>query len=112
MPGGYNCDAGGHWMSDELVAEGQGRFYIKNAREREATMREWVAQLEGRMGLGTGHGMGHGMGHGQGYGMVPLVGIGNILSNARDVGFSKGLDTFDGPYYDETEALRDLGRRY
>lgn len=30
VPGGYNCDAGNHWMTDALVAEGKGGFLVLN----------------------------------------------------------------------------------
>jgi hypothetical protein len=30
VPGGYNCDAGNHWMTDALVAEGKGGFLALN----------------------------------------------------------------------------------
>jgi hypothetical protein len=30
VPGGYNCDAGNHWITDALVAEGKGGFLVLN----------------------------------------------------------------------------------
>ena len=67
VPGGYNCAAGAHWISDELVAEGRGRFYgIK---------------------IFTGPDR---------YSAIARAHLGR--DNPREIGFSQGLEQFDGPH--------------
>ncbi|KAE9365015.1 hypothetical protein N431DRAFT_95199 [Stipitochalara longipes BDJ] len=71
VPGGYNCHAGGHWMSDELLVEGKGRYYTRKIHRNP---QEFLKAYPGPPRDFT------------------------RWETMREVGFSKGTERFDGPH--------------
>ncbi len=85
IPCGYHCQGGAHWMSDEMLAEGKGGFFIL-----DDSTPYWM-QKSGSNRLTYGGSM---------------LEIFYIIQAAEQLGFSDGLEGFLGPYYSLREAAQ------
>ena len=79
VPGGYNCTAGLHWMTDDQLAEGRGGFYGRNPRAYGLDLQQWMDNGGSPLGL---------------------------KEYDRAIGFSRGMDGFVGPF--ESKNLMGL----
>jgi len=87
VPGGYNCTAGSHWMTDELLAEGKVGYYIHREVIKPMELEDIRRNNKDLMSVAARMKEAH--------------------KRAREVGFSQGLEKFDGQIY-----VRGRGGRF
>jgi hypothetical protein len=95
IPGGYACTGGHHWMSDELLAKGEGVWYLR----RSFVPPDWQnIDVDVDRARGLLHRRTIEMPQ-----MPPMI----SQTNLREVGFIEGLKWFRGPYYHWEDEDRD-----
>jgi hypothetical protein len=90
VPGGYNCSGLQHWMTDKLLAEGRGGFYMRALDWNLVDTNRRIAEANSDSSYTN-----------------RTNGKKDIVDQMREIGFSKGFNDFAGPYYSIMEAQKD-----